>query len=256
MNAAAKTAKPSALTAAFISTLSHPRLSTPATEQDVQARLFALGFKDACGRCCGTGSYGPLSVLGGKCFKCNGRSYVGVRLTWDLLNRVRAEVSAEILNAYADRLIECKRAKALAAGAEKRVREGYSRTLFMQHFYGLDSNGGRNREAAPFSWLAYAIHANEKAPTEALTVCVVRLSRGECAADDVLAAEAAVVRARRVQDLAFSAAMSSGEIEADQRKVAEMKAAGASYDEEEAARRAAWKRADELLSLAGMALGE
>jgi len=38
--------------------------------------------------------------------------------------------------------------------------------------------------------------------------------------------------------------------------VAEMKAAGASYDEEEAARRAAWKRADELLSLAGMALGE
>lgn len=31
---------------------------------------------EVCGRCCGTGNFGPLSVHNGKCFGCGGRGFV------------------------------------------------------------------------------------------------------------------------------------------------------------------------------------
>lgn len=46
--------------------------TTPPAEVTAETKLSALLETRACGRCSGTGSFGPMSVMGGRCFKCGG----------------------------------------------------------------------------------------------------------------------------------------------------------------------------------------
>lgn len=211
----------SRLLADFIAALTHDGLAAVTDGKSVQTRLCGLGFSVECSRCGGCGSYGPLSVEGARCFGCGGRGKVAPGLSRALLARVRAEVTTEVLDAY---VVTCKAravAKRAAKGSGERVMRAYATTLFMRHFYGAPrEEGGAGRlprgEERAFSPLAYAIHDGEDAAVAAHRDLEFAAKRGEpgATADAVLAAEAAVVRARRVQDIAFAAALASGEVEA------------------------------------------
>ena len=144
------------------------------------------------------------------------------RLTRQLLARVQAEVASDTLAAYAAACKARAAAKRAAKGAGERAQAAYSQTAFMRHYY--TGNGGRFNEALAYSPLAFAIHDGEKPAVQALHDAEFDAKHGKGTVDAVLAAEVALVVARRVQDRAFTAALASGEIDANALESAEVKA--------------------------------
>lgn len=188
-------------------------IPAPKDQAALVARLMELGYSAACGRCGGSGSYGPLSVQGGQCFTCRGGGLVSPRLDRKLLARVRAEVTPERLAALVAERQRRAAAKKLAAGAEERARAAYSRTLYMRHHYG-DDGRGIERADVKFSPLGHAIHDGERPHRDALLDATISAKLGRpVSADRILELEAALVRARQAQDLAFAVAFASGAIE-------------------------------------------
>jgi len=210
------------LLADFIAALTHGELTAVTDVKGVQARLCGLGFDEECSRCGGCGSYGPTSVEAGRCFGCGGRCKVAPRLSRALLTRVQAEVTVETLDAYATACKARAAAKRAAKGAGERVTAAYSQTIFMRHYY--TGNGGRFNESLPYSPLAFAIHDGEKTAVQAMHDAEFAAKRGQGSADAVLAAEAAVVLARAVQDRAFAAALASGELDVNAAEYADVRA--------------------------------
>lgn len=79
----------------------------------VHARLSALGYVRACGRCGGGGQYSYCRDYGTKCFDCGGLGKVAMRVTHDVLSDAENRVNAGELDGYLARLNE--RGEALRA---------------------------------------------------------------------------------------------------------------------------------------------
>lgn len=252
------------LLADFIAALTHPDMKPVTDETSVKNRLYGLGFSEQCTRCWGSGYFGPLSVKGGTCFRCGGFGKYAPALTRTLCKRVQAEVTADILGAYAEVRKAAGAAKRAAKGAAARVSDGYSKTLFMRHFYTEEGTGrGYDRAEVPFSPLAYAVHDCEKAAVDAFHTLEFSANRGDAGAtpEAILAAEAEVVRIRSLQDRVFAAILASGEVAASAAENERIRAMRdrnepGSYDIEEAARKATNARAAELIALAEWAAGD
>ena len=249
------------LLADFIAALSHPDMKPVTDEATVKNRLYGLGFSEQCSRCWGSGSFGPLSVKAGVCFRCGGFGKYAPALTRTLCKRVQVEVTADILGAYAEVRKAAGAAKRAAKGAGARVSEGYSKTLFMQHFYSEEGTGRRND--VPYSPLAFTLHNCEEAAVRAFHTLEFAAKRGDAGAtpEAILAAEAEVVRIRALQDRVFAAVLSSGEVAASAAENERIRAMRdrnepGSYDIEERARRATNARAAELIALAEWAAGD
>jgi DnaJ-class molecular chaperone len=60
----------------------------------IQAALFALGFRQECGRCGGTGRYSYNQMDGDRCYGCNGKKFVAVKLTRKVLDEAKVKVEA------------------------------------------------------------------------------------------------------------------------------------------------------------------
>lgn len=86
--------------------LTHPKMSSIDTLAKLQARLVGMGYGVDCGRCFGSGRYGPQSVQGGRCFGCGGHRKVAPKITKTLVERVRADVEAGALDSYVERRLE------------------------------------------------------------------------------------------------------------------------------------------------------
>jgi len=248
------------LLADFIAAITHPDMKPVTDEATVKNRLYGLGFAEQCSRCWGSGHFGPLSVKAGVCFKCGGFGKYAPALTRALCKRVQVEVTADVLTAYAEVRKAAGAAKRAAKGAGARVSDGYSKTLFMRHFYDIGGTG-RGRTDVAFSPLAYAIHDCEKAAVEAFQTLEFAAKRGDAGAtpEAVIAAEAEVARA--LQDRVFSAALASGEVAASAAENERIRAIRdrnepGSYDEAEYFRRATNARAAELIALAEWAAGD
>lgn len=251
------------LLADFISVLTHPDMKPVTDEATVKARLYGLGFSENCTRCHGDGRFGPLSVQSGTCFRCAGHGKYAPSLTRSLCRRVQTEVTADILGAYAGVRKAAAAAKRAAKGAAARVSAGYSKTLFMQHFYESGSGPSRDRTEVPFSPIAYAIHDCEDASVKAFQALEFAAKRGQAGAtpEAILAAEAEVVRVRALQDRVFSAILASGEVADSAAESIRIQAIRdrnepGSFYVEEASRRATNARAAELLALANWASGD
>ncbi len=264
MPTATKPTAAARLLADFIAALSHPDMKPVTDEATVKNRLYGLGFSEQCSRCWGSGSFGPLSVKAGVCFRCGGFGKYAPALTRTLCKRVQVEVTADILGAYAEVRKAAGAAKRAAKGAGARVSDGYSKTLFMRHFYSENGTGrGYDRAEVPFSPLAYAIHDCETAAVQAFHTLEFAAKRGDAGAtpEAVLAAEAEVIRIRALQDCVFAAVLASGEVAASAAENERIRAMRdrnelGSYDVEERARRATNARAAELIALAEWAAGD
>lgn len=251
------------LLADFIAALTHPDMKPVTDESTIKARLYGLGFSEKCTRCHGDGRFGPLAVQSGTCFRCAGHGKYAPSLTRALCKRVQAEVTAETLSAYAEVRKAAVAAKRAAKGAAARVSDGYSKTLFMQHFYQNGNGASRDRTEVPFSPLAYAIHDCEDAAVKAFHALEFAAKRGQAGAtpEAILAAEDEVVRVRALQDRVFAAILASGEVAASAAESTRISAIRdrnepGSFYVEEASRLATNVRAAELLALANWASGD
>lgn len=77
-----------------------------------KTRLIALGFKEVCGRCGGTGEYSYNRMYGTICFGCDGQKYNVPKLTKKLLAEVQQAVDAGKLDEYIEEVnkrLEVKR---------------------------------------------------------------------------------------------------------------------------------------------------
>jgi hypothetical protein len=64
------------------------------SEKSIQTVLYALGFRQPCGRCGGTGRYSYNQMDGDRCYGCNGKKNVAVKLTRKVLDEARVKVDA------------------------------------------------------------------------------------------------------------------------------------------------------------------
>ena len=83
--------------------------------------LYALGFRDACGRCGGSGSYSYCQTHGTKCFGCGGHGMKAAKLTKATLAAARVKVEAGDLvtlrAAYAAKMAAKKKIAPMVAAA-------------------------------------------------------------------------------------------------------------------------------------------
>lgn len=105
--------------------------------------LFALDFREACGRCGGSGSYSWCSSHGSKCFGCLGRGMKAAKLTKATLAAARVKVEAGDLvtlrAAYAAKIA----AKKQIAPMVEAAREIYA---VIGAAYSAASNAARSME--------------------------------------------------------------------------------------------------------------
>jgi hypothetical protein len=145
----------------------------------VSARLLGLGLGDVCSRCLGSGSYGPLSVQGGRCFKCDGHKTQAPKLTKKLVERVRLAVERGDLAAYAARLQAAAKARREAKGAFERAWSGYSRCAWYRFFYEKDPITGRDRGIDGFPIRGSLIDLTQDAYRRAVDLDIkIKLGRG------------------------------------------------------------------------------
>lgn len=94
----------------------------------VLARLVALGYAEACGRCGGEGRYSYCTGYGSTCFSCGGAKQVALRITHDLLEDAENRVNAGELDGYlaeiARKSAALRAIKPLVATITKEWREG------------------------------------------------------------------------------------------------------------------------------------
>lgn len=64
------------------------------TEKMVQTCLYALGFRQECGRCGGSGRFSYCQQFGDRCFGCAGQCYVAMKLTRAVLDEAAVKVAA------------------------------------------------------------------------------------------------------------------------------------------------------------------
>lgn len=63
-------------------------------DKRIQSCLYALGFRQTCGRCGGTGRYSYNQMDGDRCYGCQGKKNVAVKLTRKVLDEARIKVEA------------------------------------------------------------------------------------------------------------------------------------------------------------------
>ena len=63
-------------------------------DKRIQSCLYALGFRQTCGRCGGTGRYSYNQMDGDRCYGCQGKKNVAVKLTRKVLDDARVKVEA------------------------------------------------------------------------------------------------------------------------------------------------------------------
>ena len=97
--------------------LTHPKMSALSTPAKLRARLVGMGYGVDCGRCLGSGRFGPQSVDGGRCFGCGGQRQVAPRITKALVSRVRVDVEGGALETYVARRLEVAATRRLARRA-------------------------------------------------------------------------------------------------------------------------------------------
>lgn len=81
------------------------------TEDKIPAVLWALGIRQTCGRCGGSGHYSYNQIHGSRCYGCNGRREVAAKLTEETFALARTKVEAGELEAYRARARALKQAK-------------------------------------------------------------------------------------------------------------------------------------------------
>lgn len=100
----------------------------------VLARLVALGYAEACGRCGGEGRYSYCTGYGSTCFSCGGAKQVALRITHDLLEDAENRVNAGELDGYLTEIARKSAAlraiKPLVATITKEWREGAVHTSY------------------------------------------------------------------------------------------------------------------------------
>ena len=114
-NAAAK--KPTALVTAALALFG----ITDAAK--IPAILYALGLRESCGRCGGSGRYSYCQMYGDKCFGCSGHGMKAAKLTKITLAAARAKVEAGDLAAlraaYAAKIAAKKQIAPVVAAARE-----------------------------------------------------------------------------------------------------------------------------------------
>lgn len=93
----------------------------------IPAVLYALGFREACGRCLGSGRYSYCQMYGDRCFGCSGKGMLAAKLTATVLEAARVKVEAgelETLRAARRELVAAKKSLAgLVARAGEIAKE-------------------------------------------------------------------------------------------------------------------------------------
>lgn len=84
------------------------------SEKMIQTALYALGFRQPCGRCGGSGSYSYCQMYGDRCFGCQGKKFVAMKLTRKLLDEAKVKVDA-------GELIRIREVGALKIAARKSI---------------------------------------------------------------------------------------------------------------------------------------
>lgn len=85
------------------------------SEKSAQSRLSALGYTTECGRCGGSGRFSYNQVDGDRCYGCNGRKVVFVKLTKKIIAEAKARQDAGELAPYFARSEAVKAARAALA---------------------------------------------------------------------------------------------------------------------------------------------
>ena len=87
--------------------------------------LYALGFREACGRCGGAGRYSYCQQYGDRCFGCAGRGWKAAKLTRTTLAAAATKVAAGELAEIRRANAEQRAAKAEIAGLVEAARAVY-----------------------------------------------------------------------------------------------------------------------------------
>lgn len=93
------------------------------TEEKIPAVLWALGIRQTCGRCGGSGEYSYNQIHGSRCYGCNGRREVAAKLTEETFALAGTKVEAGELEAYRARARALKQAKREIGPLVERARE-------------------------------------------------------------------------------------------------------------------------------------
>lgn len=83
-----------------------------ADDKLVRACLWAIGLREVCGRCGGSGRYSFNQVDGDRCYGCNGVGERAAKLTKQVLEAARVKVAAGELEAARERSRRLRAAKA------------------------------------------------------------------------------------------------------------------------------------------------
>lgn len=92
----------------------------------IPAILYALGFREACGRCGGSGSYSFCQMHGSTCFGCGGKGEHAAPLTAAVLEAARVKVAAGELDALRVAARAKKQARREIGPLVEAAREIYS----------------------------------------------------------------------------------------------------------------------------------
>jgi len=188
----------------------HPKMRTVTTQAQLDARLIGLGFSRTCGRCAGSGNYGPQCVDSGRCFGCAGRGTLPPKLTKALEVEVRAAVERGDLDRYVAKRLEISAARKAVKGAFDAVAASYKDTAWCQYFYGPNGSGKVTNPGYPVAWSL--VHMTKPARDAAFTLdCEVRAGRGGSGAvTELLAACKAYAEAHAQLDRAHALCLARG----------------------------------------------
>lgn len=95
-------------------------------EKYVLTILFALGLRETCSRCGGSGRYSWCQMYGDKCFKCGGKGEFAAALTAKTLDAARTKVESGELVALRAKLAAKNAAKASIAPKLAEAAEIYA----------------------------------------------------------------------------------------------------------------------------------
>jgi hypothetical protein len=94
-------------------------------DKRIQSCLYALGFRQTCGRCGGTGQYSYNQIHGTVCYGCGGKKNVAVKLTRKVLDDARVKVDAGDLVRAREASAKKLAARRSIAGLVAKAREVY-----------------------------------------------------------------------------------------------------------------------------------
>lgn len=85
------------------------------TTDGIRSVLYAIGLRQACGRCGGSGHYSRNAMGDTRCYDCKGRKSFAAKLTRSVLEQARVKVEAGELDACRARVKAQREAKAMVA---------------------------------------------------------------------------------------------------------------------------------------------